>query len=162
VRQACAAQQAARGTIDATRQALPEGATMNVHACLSAEARHDKVWITFKIENRGERRVWLPRALAADAALGGPLFALRVQPEGNPVAYVGAMAPPGAPAKSDWFELAPHSAHTHTIDITPAYAFPAGAHDFELRYEGVALGDIQHPEATTPLVTDPVVFRHAA
>ena len=133
---------------------------MNVHACLSAEARHDKVWITFKIENRGERRVWLPRALAADTALGGPLFAVVVQPQGAAVPYVGTLAARGLPTQGDWFELAPHSAHTHTIDITPAYAFPAGAHEFELRYEGAALADIRHPDAVTPLAPAPVRFRH--
>ena len=134
---------------------------MNVHACLSAEATHDKVWITFRIENRGERRVWLPRAIAADTALGERLFDLRVRADGSDVPYVGPTVARAAPTKGDWFELAPHSAHTHTIDITPAYAFPAGAHDFELRYAGVALGDIQHPDVTTALVTQPIVFRHA-
>jgi hypothetical protein len=133
---------------------------MNVHASLSADARHDKVWITFKVENRGERRIWLPRAIAADTVLSGRLFELRVHPDGAPVAYIGPVAEPGAPGRHDYVELAPHSAHTHTLDITPDYAFPSGAHDYELRYDGVVLGDIQHPEATTALRPMPVVFRH--
>lgn len=133
---------------------------MNVHACLSAEALQDKVWITFRIENRGERRVWLPRAIAADTALGGPLFRLVRLPEGAAVAYIGSARQQGTPAPADYFELPPHSAHTHTLAITSDYAFAPGEHAYELHYEGVALADIHHPDATTPLVPEPVVFRH--
>jgi hypothetical protein len=135
---------------------------MNVHASLSVDARHDKVWITFRAENRGERRVWLPRALAADVRPAGRLFDVRAHPGGAPVAYVGPAAAPGAPAPSDWFELPPHSAHTHTVDITADYAFRSGDHTYELRYAGLALADIHQPDATSPLVTEPVMFRHVA
>lgn len=135
---------------------------MNVHATLSADARHDKVWITFKIENRGERRVWLPRTIAADATRTGPLFDLTLQPAGAPVAYTGPTGAQGALRSTDYFELQPHSAHTHTIDITSDYAFAPGANDYVLRYTGAALADIHQPDATTALVTEPVVFRHAA
>ena len=130
---------------------------MNLHASLSVDARHDKVLITFRAENRGERRVWLPRALDADIRCAGRLFDVLAHPGGAPVAYVGAQAARGA---SDWFELPPHSAHTHTLDITADYAFRPGDHTYELRYAGLALADIHHPEATTPLVTEPVLFRH--
>lgn len=135
---------------------------MNVHATLSAEAAHDKVWVTFRIENRGERRIWLPRTIAADATPAGPLFELRAHPDGAPVAYTGPAAPARAPSATDYFELAPHSAHTHTIDITPHYAFAPGPRDYALRYAGVALADIHHLDAVTPLATRPVVFRHGA
>jgi hypothetical protein len=136
---------------------LERGERMNLHASLSVDARHDKVWITFKAENRGERRVWLPRALTDDARPGGRVFDVRVHPGGAPIAYVGANAARGG---ADWFELPPHSAHTHTVDITADYAFRPGDHTYELRYAGLALADIHHPEATTPLVTEPVLFRH--
>ena len=132
---------------------------MNLHASLSVDARHDKVWITFKAENRGERRVWLPRALTDDPRPAGRVFDVRVHPGGAPIAYVGANAARGG---ADWFELPPHSAHTHTVDITSDYAFRPGDHTYELRYAGLALADIHHPEATTPLVTEPVLFRHIA
>ena len=132
---------------------------MNLHASLSVDARHDKVLITFRAENRGERRVWLPRALNADIHPAGRLFDVLAHPGGAPIAYVGAHAARGA---SDWFELPPHSAHTHTLDITADYAFRPGDHTYELRYMGLALADVHHPEATTPLVTEPVMFRHVA
>jgi len=133
---------------------------MNVHASLSVDARHDKVWITFRAENRGERRVWLPRALAFEPRSAGRVFDVRAHPGGAPVAYVGPAATRGASAAADWFELQPHSAHTHTIDITADYAYLPGDHTYELRYEGAVLGDIHQPDATTPLATEPVMFRH--
>jgi hypothetical protein len=135
------------------------GGRMNLHASLSVDARHDKVWITFKAENRGERRVWLPRALTDDPRPGGRVFDVRVHPGGAPIAYVGAHAARGG---AGWFELPPHSAHTHTVDITSDYAFRPGDHTYELRYAGLALADIHHPDATTALATDPVMFRHVA
>jgi hypothetical protein len=135
---------------------------MNVHASLSVDARHDKVWITFRAENRGERRVWLPRALAYDPRPAGRVFDVRAHPGGAPIPYVGPAAARGTSAASDWFELQPHSAHTHTIDITADYAFKPGDHTYELRYEGAVLGDIHQLDATTPLATGPVLFRHIA
>ena len=72
----------------------------------------------------------------------------------------GLRLTPGA--ASDWVELAPHSAHTHTVDITSDYAFRSGDHTYELRYAGLALGDIHQLDVTTPLVTDTVMFRHIA
>ena len=62
---------------------------MNVHACLEVDARHQRVLVTFRIENRGERRVWLPRAIAADTRLRGRLFDLRAFPGDAAVGYTG-------------------------------------------------------------------------
>jgi len=136
---------------------------MNVHASLSVDARHDKVLVTFQVENRGERRVWLPCAVAADARCRGRLFDVRAHPGGTAVAFVGtAAAARPAAGTADWFELPPHSAHTHTIDISPDYAFRPGDHTYELRYAGTLLADIHQPDATSPLVTEPVMFRHIA
>ena len=59
---------------------------MNLHASLSVDARHDKVLITFRAENRGERRVWLPRALDADVRPAGRLFDVLAHPGGPPTA----------------------------------------------------------------------------
>jgi hypothetical protein len=140
---------------------LERGERMNLHASLSVDARHDKVWITFKVENRGERRVWLPRALTDDPRPAGRVFDVRVHPGGAPVAHMGVAART-VPGTADWFELPPHSAHTHTVDITADYAFLPGDHTYELRYEGVALADIHQPDATTAFSTDAVMFRHVA
>ena len=135
---------------------------MNLHASLSVDARHDKVWVTFRAENRGERRVWLPRGLAADTRPAGRLFDVRLHPGGVAIAFAGRAAPVAAASASDWVELPPHSAHTHTVDVTADYAFRPGDHTYELRYVGLALVDIHHPDVTTPLVPEPVMFRHVA
>lgn len=134
---------------------------MNVHACLRVDATHEKVLVTLVAENRGERRAWLPCAIAADTALSGPVFELRLHPGGEAVPYVGAVQAQRAPTAGDYVELPPHSSHTHTIDVTQAYAFPPGEHTYAIRYEGVACPDIRHPEATMAFATDPSIFRHA-
>jgi hypothetical protein len=136
--------------------------TMNVHASLSVDARHEKVLATFKIENRGERRVWLPRTIASADGLTGRLFALREHPGGAEVPYVGPWVKRGPLTAADFMELAPHSAHTHTIDITPFYEFKPGQHTYEIRYEGEALGDVKQIEAASALETGAVTFSHTA
>ena len=133
---------------------------MNVHACLRVDATHEKVLVTLVAENRGERRAWLPRAIAADTVLSGPLFDLRQHPGGEAVAYVGDVEEQATPTADDYVELPPHSSHTHTIDVTNAYAFAPGEHTYAIRYEGAAVVDIRHPEATISFATDPTIFRH--
>jgi hypothetical protein len=133
---------------------------MNVHACLEVDARHEKVLVTFKIENRGERRVWLPRAIAADAHLRGPVFDLRLFPGDAPVDYVGSARREHAAGLDDYLELAPHSAHTHTLDITRDYAFQPGAHTYNIRYAGEVVTDNRQPDAKTALATEAVMFNH--
>jgi hypothetical protein len=135
---------------------------MNVHACLEVDARHEKVLVTFKIENRGERRVWLPRAIAADAHLSGRLFDVRLFPGDAPVDYVGTTREGSAAGASlaAYVELAPHSAHTHTIDVTRAYAFAPGEQTYQIRYAGEVVADSQHPEVKSALATETVMFSH--
>lgn len=135
---------------------------MNVHACLEVDARHEKVLVTFKIENRGERRVWLPRAIAADTALRSRLFDVRAFPGDAPVEYAGPVSERGAPGLDDYVELAPHSAHAHTIDITRCYAFAPGEHTYRIRYVGQVVPDTSQPEALAELSTEEVMFRYAA
>ena len=100
--------------------------TMNVHASLSVDARHDKVLVTFKVENRGERRVGLPREIALDPEPTRRLFDLREHPGDAEVPYTGRMVKRAPLGLDDYLELAPHSAHTHTIDITRAVCLQAG------------------------------------
>jgi hypothetical protein len=135
---------------------------MNVHACLEVDARHEKVLVTFKIENRGERRVWLPRAIAADSSLRGRLFDLRAFPGDGLVDYVGPAGQQAGSGAGDYVELAPHSAHAHTIDITRFYAFRPGEHTYQIRFVGKVVPDMSHPEARADLSTEAVMFRHAA
>jgi hypothetical protein len=136
--------------------------SMNVHASLSVDARHDKVLVTFKIENRGERRVGLPREIAADAALSRRLFDLREHPGEAELQYTGRMVKRGPLTLEDYIELAPHSAHTHTIDITNAYAFRPGTHTYVIRYDGAGLGDVRQLGSEAGIVTEPVMFSHTA
>ena len=138
------------------------GETMNVHASLSVEAKHEKVLVTFRIENRGERRAWLPRAIAAGEGLTGRLFDLRRHPGGAEVDYIGPRVKRGPMTAADYVELAPHSAHTHTIDITPFYAFAPGQHTYVIRYQGEGLADVKQLEATSALETGEVMFSHTA
>jgi hypothetical protein len=133
---------------------------MNVHASLSVDARHDKVLVTFRVENRGERRVGLPREIAADTELTRRVFDLREHPGEAEVPYLGRMVKRGPLTLDDYLELAPHSAHTHTIDITRFYAFKPGTHTYVIRYEGEALGDVRLLESGTELRTDAMMFSH--
>lgn len=137
---------------------------MNVHACLEVDARHEKVLVTFKIENRGERRVWLPRAVAAESRLSGRVFDVRLFPGDASVDYVGAQREGSAAGAglADYVELAPHSAHTHTIDVTREYAFAAGEHTYQIRWAGEVVADSQHPEVKSALATETVMFTHTA
>jgi len=138
------------------------GETMNVHTSLSVDAAHEKVLVTFKIENRGERRAWLPRTIASAEGLTGRLFELSEHPGGAEVPYIGPWVKRGPLSAADFFELAPHSAHTHTIDITPFYDFKPGLHTYQIRYQGEGLGDVKQLEATTAMATDAVMFSHTA
>jgi hypothetical protein len=133
---------------------------MNVHASLSVDARHDKVLVTFRIENRGERRVGLPREIAVDTELSRRLFDLRGHPGETEVPYTGRTVKRGPPDLDDYIELAPHSAHAHTIDITRAYAFEPGTHTYVIRFEGDVLDDVRRLESASALGTDAVMFSH--
>jgi len=133
---------------------------MNVHASLSVDARHDKVLVTVKIENRGERRIGLPREIAADTELSRRVFDLRRHPGGAEVPYTGRMVKRAALTLDDYIVLPPHSARTHTIDITRAYAFEPGTHTYVIRYEGAVLADVRQLESAAELSTEPVMFSH--
>jgi hypothetical protein len=151
---------AALWAITAAAADADKGGTMNVHASLSVDARHDKVLVTFRIENRGERRVGLPREIASDTELARRLFDLREHPGDAEVPYTGRMVKRGPLSLDDYVELAPHSAHTHTIDITHAYAFKPGTHTYVIRYEGGALADVRQLESANDIRTDAVMFSH--
>lgn len=137
-----------------------EGGLMNVHASLSVDAGHDKVLVTFRVENRGERRIGLPRAVAADTSLSRRVFELRLHPGGARVPYTGRMVKRGPITLDDYIELPPHSAHTHTIDITQAYGFSPGTHTYMIRYDGSVLADVRQLESSSDLRTDEVMFSY--
>ena len=134
--------------------------SMDVHASLSVDARHDKVLVTFKFENRDERRIGLPREVAADTELSRRLFDLRRHPGGAELPYTGRMVKRAALTLDDYVELPPHSVRTHTIDITRAYAFEPGTHTYVIRYQGEVLADVRRLESAVELSTEPVTFSH--
>jgi hypothetical protein len=133
---------------------------MDVHASLSVDARHGKVLVTLRIDNRGERRVGLPREIAADTELSRRLFDLRGHPGGAEVPYTGRMVKRAALTLDDYIELPPHSVRAHTIDITRAYAFEPGTHAYVIRYQGAVLADVRQLESAAGLSTGPVTFTH--
>lgn len=133
---------------------------MNVHASLSVDARHEKVLVTFLIENRGERRVGLSRGIAAETTLSRRLFDLRQHPGDAEVPYTGPMTKRAPLSLDDYVELAPHSAHTHTIDITRAYAFRPGTHTYVIRYKDAVLADVRQLDSATSIATNQVMFSY--
>jgi hypothetical protein len=151
---------AALWAVTAAAGAADGGETMNVHASLSVDARHDKVLVTFRIENRGERRVGLPREIASDTELSRRLFDLREHPGDAELPYTGRMVKRAALTADDYIELPPHSFHAHTIDITRSYAFKPGTHTYVIRYEGTALDDVRQLASATAMQTEAVMFRH--
>jgi hypothetical protein len=151
---------AALWAVTAAAGAADGGETMNVHASLSVDARHDKVLVTFRIENRGERRVGLPREIASDTELSRRLFDLREHPGDAELPYTGRMVKRAALTADDYIELPPHSFHAHTIDITRSYAFKPGTHTYVIRYEGTALDDVRQLASATAMQTEAVMFSH--
>lgn len=135
---------------------------MNLHASLSVDAAHDKVLVTLRFENRGERRVWLPRAAASAEMLTGRLFELNEHPGGAELQYLGPMVKRMPFTAADYLELAPHSAHAHTIDITRFYAFKPGTHTYQIRWSGLVLADVKQLDGFTEVSTEPVMFPHTA
>lgn len=135
---------------------------MNLHASLSVDAQHDKVLATLRFENRGERRVWLPNAAAAAERLTNRLFEITEQPGGAELQYLGPMVKRLPFTAADYLELAPHSAHTHTIDITGFYAFKPGQHTYQARWTGFVLADVKQLDALTEVSTEAVTFTHVA
>jgi hypothetical protein len=135
---------------------------MNLHASVSVDARHDKVLATVRFENRSERRVWLPRAVAADTHLTGRLFEVAEAPGGAEVPYQGPMVKRLPFTAADYVELAPHSAHAHTIDITRYYAFKPGQHQYTIRWWGLVLADVKQLEAYTEASSEPITFTYTA
>jgi hypothetical protein len=135
---------------------------MNLHASLSIDASHEKVLATLRFENRSERRVWLPRAAASAEMLTGRLFELTEHPGGADVQYQGPMVKRMPFTAADYVELAPHSAHAHTIDITRFYAFKPGQHTYQILWRGLVLADVKQLDAFTEVATDPVMFSHTA
>lgn len=115
----------------------------DVGMALAVDAGEGRVRVTVQLENKGARPVYVPRAIAAATQLDGRLFDVRDARTGQEVPYQGRMVKRGPLTADDFVVLAPHATHRHTIDITPAYAFQAGTHDYRLAYAGNYGADVQ-------------------
>ena len=115
----------------------------DVGMALAVDAGAGHVRVTVQVENKGARPVYVPRAIAAATQLDGRLFDVRDAGTGQEVPYQGRMVKRGPLTPDDFVVLAPHASLRHTIDITPAYAFQAGTHDYHIAYAGNYGVDVQ-------------------
>lgn len=147
-------------------KAWARGETMNdVGIQLAVDTQDNRVRVDVRLENRGKRDIYVPRALATAHQLDGRLFDVRDARTGVPVQYQGRMVKRGPLTADDFLKLAPGATHRHSIDITPAYAFALGTHEYRLSYEGAASSDVQAlvaGGATAGLVAPAVTFSYTA
>ncbi|AVR96856.1 hypothetical protein [Pseudoduganella armeniaca] len=132
---------------------------------LAVDSREGHVRVDVRLENRGARPVYVPRALAAARQLDGRLFDVRDARTGEPVQYQGRMVKRGPLTADDYLVLAPGATHRHSIDITSAYAFAPGTHEYRLGYQGAAAPDVQAlvaGTATAGLAAPAVTFTYTA
>lgn len=115
----------------------------DVAMALAVDAGDGQVHVTVQLENKGARPVYVPRAIAAATQLDGRLFDVRDARTGQEVPYQGRMVKRGPLTADDFVVLAPHATQRHTIDITPAYAFQPGTHNYRLAYAGNYGADVQ-------------------
>lgn len=141
-----------------------KGAAMgDVNVQLAVDGKQDKVLVTVQLENKGSKPAYVPRALASKAQLDGRLFDITDARTGEQVPYQGRMVKRGPLTADDFLALAPGATHRHTIDITPAYAFKPGKHDYRLSYAGTYGGDVQAlaaGAAASALAPAPVSFSY--
>ncbi len=124
---------------------------------LEVETGGGTVRVRLLVENRGDTPIYIPREIAAGDEITGRRFELR-DAKGKPVDYTGKMVKRGALTASDWQEVAPHSMHMNTIDITPSYAFRKGKQGYEIRYDGPWLANLTQLDAVKHSPAAPVKF----
>lgn len=124
---------------------------------LEVETGGGMVRVRLLVENRGDTAIYIPREIAAGDEITGRRFELR-DAKGKPVDYTGMMVKRGALTAADWQEVAPHTMHMNTIDITPSYAFRKGKGAYEIRYDGPWLADVGQLDAIQHSPAAPVKF----
>ena len=128
-----------------------------VYHQLEVDTGGGKVRVRLLVENRGDTAIYIPREIAAGDEITGRRFELR-DAKGKPVDYTGMMVKRGALTAADWHEVAPHTMHMNTIDITPSYAFRKGKQTYEIRYDGPWLADVTQLDAVQHSPAAPVKF----
>jgi len=95
--------------------------------------------------------------MAAGTELTGARFDLR-DAGGKPIAYTGKMVKRAALMSADYQPLAPGKMLTNTIDITNAYAFAKGRHNYNIGYTGPVLADVKQLDKPVEFPARPVSF----
>lgn len=131
--------------------------TVSVKHSIDIETPPGKVLVELTFTNQGKSTVWIPRELAAEKELTGPRFDVR-DAGGKPVAYTGKMVKRAALTSADYQPLEPGKMLMNTIDITDAYAFAKGRHNYNIGYDGPVLGDIRQLHKPTEFPARPVSF----
>jgi len=124
---------------------------------LEVETGGGTVRVRLLVENRSDTAIYISREIAAGDEITGRRFELW-DTRGKPVDYTGKTVKRGALAAGDWQEVAPHSMHMNTIDITPSYAFRKGKQGYEIRYDGPWLADLTQLDAVKHSPAAPVKF----
>jgi hypothetical protein len=120
-----------------------------------------KLLVKLTFVNQGSTPVWILRELASGTELTAARFDMR-DAGGKPVAYTGKMVKRGPLTASDYQQLLPGKVLTNTIDISGAYAFMPGRHNYNIGYTGPVLGDIAQLGALREFGARPVSFIYAA
>lgn len=133
------------------------GPTVSVKHSIDMETPPGKVLVELTFINQGKTTVWIPRELAAGDALTGARFDVR-DAGGKPVQYTGKMVKRAALTGADYQPLEPGKMLTNTIDITNAYAFAGGRHNYHIGYAGPVLADLQQLDKPLEFPARPVSF----
>jgi hypothetical protein len=127
-----------------------------VSEALRVETPGQRVLVHFSATNTGDAAVYLPAAVASAQTLTRREF--DVLADGKPVPYAGRMVKRGPLTADDYVKLAPHATLANTIDITDAYAWPAGSHAYTVSYDGSYLTDLAHLDAPTAVTVERAAF----
>jgi hypothetical protein len=144
----------------ATMAQAGDGKMTQVRQQVQVASTQGKVVVTLSVENGGAKPVYVPKALFAASQLFGRAFDITDAASGAEIGYIGPMVKRGPYTKADYLAIKPGGKHSHSIDITPSYAFKAGKHSYTLAYQGSYLGDIAKLDAPTALASAPVSFSY--
>ena len=148
-----------KAVIMAALLATGSAAMAEVRTALSVQSAGGKVAATVLVENRGKIAVQIPKVVAEDDELFGPYFEVREKQSGKVLDYVGPKVKRGPLGPDDYLSIKPGKRLRHAIDITQAYAFLPGQHDYEIRYAGSYIAGL-NSAPVAPLSFAPATFSY--